>query len=193
MRNLYFVVALCAQAFGAIASSELTDSTTISIQSVGSSSAPINTLAVVSYNPSTLSAELLSFEAPELSSDSKLLRIGAYDAATSSWKSSTSTTSAESFAKGYSPTLVLSLDAQGGIVGVTCKSAKIDAGQTRDFGPKVTVLKMGKGKTPELNRPVVLSPEGKLEEPVPEKTMLQKYWWVLLGGVMLLMTAGGGE
>jgi hypothetical protein len=33
---------------------------------------------------------------------------------------------------------------------------------------------MGKGKLPELNRPVVLSAEGKLEEPEPEKTMLQK-------------------
>jgi hypothetical protein len=190
MKHPYFVFALCAQAIGAIASSESTDSAVISIQPVGSPS--ITTLAEIGYNPSTLSAEILSFDAPELSPDSKLLRIGVYDAATSSWKSSTSTTSVESFAKGYSPTLVLSLDAQGGIIGVTCKSAKIDAGQTRDFGPKVTVSKMGKGKLPELNRPIVLSPEGKLEEPVPEKTMLQKYWWVLLGGVMLLMTAGGG-
>jgi hypothetical protein len=173
MKGLYFF-ALCAQVIGAIASSESTDSTTISIQSVGSSSTPINILAEVALNPSTLSAELLSFESPELPSDSKLLRIGVYDAATSSWKSSTSTTLVESFAKGYSPTLVLTLDAQGGVIGVACKSARIDAGQTRDFGPKVSVLKMGKGKQPELNRPVVLSPEGKLEEPEPEKTMLQK-------------------
>jgi len=190
MKYPYFFFALCARAIGAIASSESTDSAVISIQAVGSSS--ITTLAEIGYNPSTLSAEILSFDSPELSSDAKLLLIGIYDAATSSWKSSTSTTSVESFAKGYSPTLVLSLDAQGEVIGVTCKSAKIDAGQTRDFGPKVIVSKMGKGKLPELNRPVVLSPEGKLEEPVPEKTMLQKYWWVLLGGVMLLMTASGG-
>ena len=83
-------------------------------------------------------------------------------------------TSAESFSKGYSPTLVLSLDAQGGVIGVSCKSGKIDAGQTRDFGPKVKVLKTAKGKLPELNRPVVLSPEGKLAGPEPEKSMLQK-------------------
>jgi len=115
-----------------------------------------------------------------------------YDAATSSWKSSTSMTSAESFSKGYSPTLVLSLDAQGGVIGVSCKSGKIDAGQTRDFGPKVKVLKTAKGKLPELNRPVVLSPEGKLAEPEPEKSMLQKYWWAILAVCLLLMTAGGG-
>lgn len=76
---------------------------------------------------------------------------------------------------------------------MSCKSGKIDAGATRDFGPKIKVLKTVKGKLPELNRPVVLSPEGKVAEPEPEKTMLQKYWWVILAGVMLLMTAGGGE
>jgi hypothetical protein len=36
------------------------------------------------------------------------------------------------------------------------------------------VLKTAKAPTPALNRAVVLSPEGKLEEPVAEKTMLQK-------------------
>lgn len=190
MKNLSFVFALLPQVIGTIASFESTDSAIISIQSIGSSS--ITTLAEVGYNPSTLSAEILSFDSPELLPDTKLLRIGVYDTATSIWKSSTSITSVESFAKGYSPTLVLSLDAQGGLIGVACKSAKIDAGQTRDFGPKIAVSKMGEGKLPQLNRPVVLSPEGKLEEPVPEKTMLQKYWWVLLGGVMLLMTASGG-
>ncbi|KAF4632233.1 hypothetical protein G7Y89_g5892 [Cudoniella acicularis] len=187
-----FILALYAQVAIAASSSDLIDSTTVSIQTVESSSTPINTLAEIKYNPSTLSAELVSYDAPELSPEPKLLRIGVYDAATSSWKSSTSTMSAESFAKGYSPTIVLNLDVQGQVIGVTFKSAKIDAGQTRDFGPKVLVLKMGKGALPELNRPIVLSPEGKVEQPEPEKTMLQKYWWVLLGGVMLLMTAGGG-
>ncbi|TVY85379.1 hypothetical protein LSUE1_G000248 [Lachnellula suecica] len=193
MKMLLSAFVLFPQAVRVIASTEFTESTTISIQSIGLTATPINTLAEIGYNPSTLSAEILSFESPELSIDSKLLRIGVYDAATSTWKSSTSTTSVDSFSKGYSPTFVLSLDAQGGVIGVTCKSARIDAGQTRDFGPKVVVSKVRKGKLPELNRPVVLSAEGKVDEPVPEKTMLQKYWWVLLGGVMLLMTAGGGN
>lgn len=171
---LAYFLTLCVQVLGAIPSSESTDSTTISIQPIASSATPINTLAEIGYNPSTLSAEILSYEAPELPTDSKLLRIGVYDTATSSWKSSTSVTSVESFSKGYSPTLVISLDGQGGVIGVACKSAKIDAGQTRDFGPKVMLVKMGRAKQPDLNRPVVLSPEGKLEEPVPEKTMLQK-------------------
>jgi hypothetical protein len=172
MRFFAILVALCAPVFAA--SSELIDSTTVYIQSVESSSTPVIPLAEIKYNPSTLSAELISFDAPELSPESKLLRVGVYDVASSSWKSSTSTTSAQNFAKGYSPTLVLSLDAQGGVIGVSLKSGKIDAGQTRDFGPKVKVLKTAKATAPALNRAVVLSAEGKLEEPVPEKTMLQK-------------------
>ncbi|RDW84625.1 hypothetical protein BP6252_02215 [Coleophoma cylindrospora] len=187
-----FAALLCAHGVAATPSSDLIDAITIHMQPLTISSAPASPLAEIKYNPSTLAAELVAFEAPELSPEDKLVRIGVYDPATSTWKSSTSMTSAESFSKGYSPTFVISLDAQGGILGVTCKSGKIDAGQTRDFGPRVKVLKSGKGKLPELNRPIVLK-EGKLEEPVPEKTLLQKYWWVALGVVMILMTTGGGE
>jgi len=190
MRPIALLLALCINAITSLATSDFIDSTTVYIQSIDSTSSP-SPLAEIKYNPSTLDAELAEFYAPELAAESKHVRIGVYDAATSSWKSSTSMTSVDSFVKGYRPTIVLSLDAQGGVLGVMTKSAKIDAGQTRDFGPKVKVLKMVKGKLPELNRPVVLSPEGKEAVVEPEKTMLQKYWWVLLGGVMLLMTAGG--
>ena len=172
MKFLAILVALCAPVFAA--SSDLIDSTTVYIQPVSSSSTPVIPLAEIKYNPSTLSAEIVSFDASERDPEAKLLRVGVYDVATSSWKSSTSTTSAENFAKGYRPTLVLSLDAQGRVIGVSLKSGKIDAGQTRDFGPKVKVLKTAKAPTPALNRAVVLSPEGKLEEPVPEKSLLQK-------------------
>lgn len=173
MRLPILLLGLCAQIFTASASSEFTDSTTVYIQPIDSTS-PASPLAEIKYNPSTLDAELVSFEAPELPPDAKLVRIGVYDAATSAWKSSTSMTSTESFSKGYRPTLVLSLDAQGDVLGVTCKSGKIDAGQTRDFAPGVMLRKMAKAKQPELNRPVVLSKEGKVEQPVEEKTFLQK-------------------
>lgn len=70
--------------------------------------------------------------------------------------------------------MVLTLDAQGDVLGVSVSSGKIDPGQTRDFGPKVEVRRMGRQKGPELNKPVVLSPEGKVAVEEPEKTMLQK-------------------
>ncbi len=177
--------ALCAPALAV--NSELIDSTTVYIQPLTSTSSP-HPLAEIKYNPSTLSSEILSYEPPILEEPtSRLLRVGIYDPSTSSWKSSTSTTSVETFAKGYSPTIVISLDVQGAVVGVSCKSVRIDAGQTRDFGPKVKVLGMREGKKPELNRPIVLSPEGKVAEPEVEKTLLQKYWWGESTGSFLIM------
>jgi len=82
---------------------------------------------------------------------------------------------------------------KGDIQGVSCKSERIDAGETRDFGPSVVVRSTARGKKPELNRPVVLR-EGKVEREgeVVEKTFLQKYWWILLGVMMLMMTTAGG-
>ena len=70
--------------------------------------------------------------------------------------------------------ITLTLDLQGNVVGVSVKSARVDAGQTRDFGPKVRVVRMKRGSGPGLNRPVVLSPEGKAPVEEVEKTLLQK-------------------
>ncbi|KLU89737.1 hypothetical protein MAPG_08706 [Magnaporthiopsis poae ATCC 64411] len=44
---------------------------------------------------------------------------------------------------------------------------------------------------PALNRPVVLSAEGKQVPPVEEKTLLQKYWWLAALLVFLVVTGGG--
>lgn len=173
MRVVTLLFTFCVQFLLTTSESILLDTTTIYIQPLSPSSPP-SVLAEIKYNPSTLSASIASFEPPELSPDSKNVRIGVYDAATSSWKSSTSLTSADSFSKGYQPTLVLSLDDQGGVLGVSVSSGKIDAGQTRDFAPKVLVRGVQRGKGPVLNKPVVLSPEGKVAQPEPEKTMLQK-------------------
>ncbi|KAG9236922.1 cyclin-domain-containing protein [Amylocarpus encephaloides] len=171
------------------------ESIEVSFQPISPTSTAIQTLAELHH--STLfkgdtTAGVTSFDYPDLSPDIKLLRIGIYSSSLKKWTSSVSTTSAETFAKGYSVTFVLSLDVDGEVVGVTAKSAKIDAGATRDFAPKVKVVWGTKGRKPALNRPVVLSAEGKLEEPELEKTFLQRYWWVLLGAVMIMMTAGGG-
>ena len=76
-------------------------------------------------------------------------------------------------------------------MGAALKGVRIDAGQTRDFGPKAVVLVDRLGSQPELNKPVVLAPNGKKVEPEPEKTMLQKYWWVLAIGLFLAVSGGG--
>ena len=156
------------------AESDFTDSATVYVQSLALKPAPVVQLAEIQFNPSTLSASITSYESPELSSESRLVRLGVYDPTTASWRSSTTLASSENFAKGYSPTFVITLNTQGAVLGVSLSSSKIDAGQTRDFGPKIKLVKTANGKSPDLNRPVVLSSEGKLEEPEPEKTLLQK-------------------
>jgi hypothetical protein len=153
----------------------LSTTTSVCLQSITSNPAPIIPLAEIQYDPFTLTAELISFDAPELPSEASLVRIGICSTATQVWKSSTSVTLVDGFSKGYAPIIVLSLDTHGDAIGVTYKSVKVDAGHTRDFGPKVKVVKMTMGKRPELNRPTVVSKEGTEEGELPEKTLLQKF------------------
>ncbi|QKX54931.1 uncharacterized protein TRUGW13939_02021 [Talaromyces rugulosus] len=47
------------------------------------------------------------------------------------------------------------------------------------------------GPLPELNKPVVINPDGTNTE-VVEKTLFQKYWWVFLVVTFLAMSGGGG-
>lgn len=121
--------------------------------------------------------EVVSYERPDLPEEAKLLRLGIYDPKLKQWVSSTSVVSVENFGKGYSPHFVLTVgggDAEDQrVLGVSLRGVRIDAGQTRDFGPQAVVVKTGLAPQPELNKPVVLSPEGRKVE-VVEKTFLQK-------------------
>lgn len=147
-----------------------------------------------------IKAAVTAFEAPELpdhtTSASSLVRIGVYDTAAGRWASSTSVASAESFGRGYAPHFVLTVLGGGKgkgevVVGAACRGVRVDAGATRDFGPQAVVVLAGRGRQPALNKPVVLSAEGKQVPPVEEKTLLQKYVepgrrpYYSLGGMML--------
>lgn len=133
-------------------------------------------LAEVSYDMEALAlASVASFDAPELPEGARLVRIGPYDAAAGRWAAGTTVAAADNFRKGYSPHVVLAIDARGRVVSAACKGVAIDAGHTRDFGPQAVVLPEAKGQQPLLNKPVVLSPEGKKVEPETERTFLQKW------------------
>ncbi|POS84409.1 hypothetical protein EPUL_003987, partial [Erysiphe pulchra] len=153
-------------------------------------------LATISYDSFTFDTEFSSYEAPILSellsedhpeANIKYFRVGIYDVTTASWTSSTTLTSVETFAKGYSPTFTINFNREGIIDSVSVKSHKIDAGATRDFGPKIKVMRMFKGPKPYLNKPVILK-EGKVEVPEPEKSFLQKYWWLIAAVLMVLVS-----
>ena len=142
---------------------------------------------------STTPAEVLSYEAPDLSDSEsqqqqQLLRIGVYDPTTKRWTSPTSVMSAANFAKGYAPHFVLSEGGDGSYLGVVCRGVAIDAGHTRDFGPQAVVVRTAAGAQPALGKPVVLNPEGRKVEEVGEKTFFQKYVYL-----SFVITAGGDE
>lgn len=136
---------------------------------------------------SPIASEVVSYSAPELPDDhdghddhddhdgtASLVRIGIYDPFSRAWVSSTTVASAANFAKGYAPHFVLSVDAEGRYLGVTCRGVAIDAGVTRDFGPQAVVVRTAAGKQPVLGKPVVLTPEGRKVGQGEEKTFLQK-------------------
>ena len=149
-------------------------------------------LAEISYDPLTpSSSQIVTYEAPELPEDATLIRIGQYDTRSSTWLSGTTVASVENFSKGYSPNIILTVDQRrGDVLSAALKGVAIDAGQTRDFGPQAKVVVEGPGKMPDLNKPVVLSPEGKKVEE-QEKTFLQKYVYAVRFGQGVVSTNSG--
>ncbi|KAK7746921.1 hypothetical protein SLS53_002109 [Cytospora paraplurivora] len=193
-----FTLASAVLAVASLASAE-PKAVPIYVQPIDSNSnaSPVP-LAEVTYDNDTPegSAAVTYYDAPELHPSVSLVRIGIYDSKAHKWLGSTSVTSVENFGKGYAPHIVLSVDAtngdgEGEVLGASLRGVKIDAGQTRDFGPQAKVVTKIVGKQPELNKPIVLSPEGKNIEP-EEKTFLQRYWWVL-GIAAILAMSGGGD
>lgn len=188
MRVIALLSALCA---AALVQADF-HTAQIYVQPVENSESP-SLLAEVAYDPSISgSSSIISYEAPEIPESTQLVRVGLYDVKSARWISGTTVASVDNFGKGYSPNLVLSVDEKGELLSAALKGVRIDAGQTRDFGPQAVVLPVLKGKQPELNKPIVLSPEGKKVEEV-EKTPLQKYWWVIAIIVFLAVSGGGGE
>lgn len=178
---------LAALALASVASASTDRTAAIYIQPVSASPSAPAPLAEIRYNTAAASdAEVTSYEAPEIPDDASLVRIGVFDPSAKRWVSSTSVASVGNFGKGYSPTLMLSVDTKGEVFGAALRGVRIDAGQTRDFGPQAMVLVTGNGKQPELNKPVVLSPEGKQAEP-EEKTFFQKYVYLFLISMSLPM------
>lgn len=170
MRVIALLSALCA---AALVQADF-HTAQIYIQPVENSESP-SLLAEVAYDPSiSASSSIISYEAPEIPESTQLVRVGLYDPKSSRWISGTTVASVDNFGKGFSPNLILSVDENGEILSTALKGVKIDAGQTRDFGPQALVLPVLKGKQPELNKPVVLTPEGKKAEE-DERTPLQKY------------------
>ncbi|CEI65242.1 hypothetical protein FVEN_g6326 [Fusarium venenatum] len=189
MRIASFLSTICAAAL-AIAEQRTAQIYVQPIQSAPSLPQP---LAEIAYDAASLiSTEVVSYEAPELPETVSLVRVGIYDPKSEKWIAGTTAASTENFDRGYAPTILLSVDESGDVRSVTLKGVRVDAGQTRDFGPKAIVIADKKGSQPELNKPVVLSPGGrKAAEEEEPKSFLQKYWWLI--AIVVVMSLAGGE
>ncbi|KAG5972983.1 hypothetical protein E4U55_000684 [Claviceps digitariae] len=186
---------LLSSACAALAVHASPHTTEIYIQPISPSSQPPSPpllLAELSYDLAALaSPRVLWYESPEIPESASLIRVGVYHQGSKTWTSGTTVASTENLAKGYSPTIVVNVNQEGHVVSAALKGVQIDAGQTRDFGPKVVVLTEREGAQPVLNKPVVVT-EGKKVE-VDERSFLQKYWWMIGIAVFIALSGGGGE
>ncbi|KAG5925944.1 hypothetical protein E4U42_003797 [Claviceps africana] len=188
MRPSSFLPWACA----ALAIHAAPQSIEIYIQAISSPPEAPLPLAEISYDLAALaSSAVVSYEAPEIPDHVRLIRVGVYDKGSNTWTSGTTVASTENLAKGYSPTIVVNVNREGYVASAALKGVQVDAGQTRDFGPKVVVLTEREGAQPVLNKPVVLTEGKKVVE--DERSFLQKYWWMIGIAVFIALSGGGGE
>lgn len=131
------------------------------------------TLAKVSYT--STNATIKSHSAPEIPTGEDVVRIGFYHSS-GSW--SGVATAAENFNPGKEKKLLLNVNTAGEVYHVGFKAHDVVTNGKKGVQPQdemaVEIVKMARGPSPVLNKPVVLNAEGKLDEKEPEKTFLQK-------------------
>ncbi|KAL4976524.1 hypothetical protein BDW66DRAFT_150883 [Aspergillus desertorum] len=152
-------------------------------------------LAHVSYDPASLKSELVDFSPPTDRSHD-LARVGFYVATPTNRKLWVGTLISPSALVGVDsmqkPTLRLHVSPSNEIyhvsLGFTAASSTYSSESI-----EVEIVASELGPSPHLNRPIVVGPDGKNPEEQPEKSLFQKYWWVLLIVTFLAMSGGGEQ
>lgn len=135
-------------------------------------------LAEVSVNTSTSTAAVKSYTPPaSLSGVNVPVRVGFYYPTASNWHGVI--TSSASFDSSSQPKLVLHTDGADEVyhLGFEAESRPTGPSSTNWNAGSTLLVEIKKtklGPTPHLNKPIVLSPDGKLPEKEQEKTFLQK-------------------
>ncbi|CAK4030484.1 hypothetical protein CBER1_05803 [Lecanosticta acicola] len=149
------------------------------------------TLAKVSFTANNASVK--SFTTPSIPSADDIVRVGFYHP-TGKW--SGVATAASNLAPEKSKKLQLHVRPDGELYHVGFKAADgVSQGKgasTKD-GLSVEVVKIRPGPVPHLNKPVVVSEDGSVEDKEPEKSFLQKYWWAIALFLLLQVFMGGGQ
>lgn len=141
-------------------------------------SAKPSKLAELTYDLGGRSNIIHQFIPPTLSSapENELVRVGVYDPVTKAWRGTV--TSASSFDPSVNGRLRININEAGEVWGASWHAsltkpvaASVPPGQqTKQFDVVLTAP----APQPLLNRPVVVNPDGKVAEPEPEKSMMQK-------------------
>lgn len=193
--QLQLIVALAATAFAAEVEK------TADVFAWPLSAAKSQPFAKVSYSYPSLNATVKSYSPLSLPDYHDLVRIGFYHSG-DTW--SGISTSSQSFGPGREKTLRLLVDSKGDVyhIGLTSLPDSTLGSQKTRKAPRteeedqllVEVVRQTPGPTPHLNKPVVVNPDGKVDEQEPEKSFFQKYWMFIAGFIVLqLVMAGGGD
>nr|POF04164.1 hypothetical protein CFP56_21919 [Quercus suber] len=129
-------------------------------------------LAKVTYNSTT--ATVHSYNTPKILAGDDIVRIGFYHKS-GSW--SGIATSASNFDESKDKKLQLLLNGNGEIYHVGFRAEDFPTSSkssNKKDGLSVELVQTMPGPVPVLNKPVVLSADGKSEQKEPEKTFLQK-------------------
>jgi hypothetical protein len=146
-----------------------------------------STLARVSYDPTSLEPNVLSYSPPVASRKTtdaedhidKLVRVGLYTSTPANPKQWIGTLTSLSSLTGVGdgrPMIQLHLGPLNEVYRVSLRlsSSSSSSDTTEEFKPSVELVRAEPGPRPHLNRPVVISPDGQSPQEVVEKTFFQK-------------------
>ncbi|KAL3460567.1 hypothetical protein BJX64DRAFT_183569 [Aspergillus heterothallicus] len=157
-----------------------------------------SSLAHISYDPATLKSDLVDFTPPSATYTSEdLVRVGFYISTPTNpkqWVGTLTSFAAIRGSDGQKPTLRLHISSSNEVYSISLAAATSSASTSSSSdGLHLHVVTEELGPRPYLNRPIVVGPDGKSPEEVPEKTLFQKYWWVFLILTFLAMSGGGEQ
>ncbi|KAJ4349993.1 uncharacterized protein N0V89_008614 [Didymosphaeria variabile] len=170
-------------------------SVTVYMHSVPSTSSPQTAvipspipLVQISYDADQTTGTIVSYTPPQGSyAPDHLLRIGLHGNKEGTWMGILA--SAASFAEVYTKKFVVHLDEKGEPYHVGFSTSDKGVGEELE----VLVVRKEAGPKPVLNKPVVLNADGRIDSKEPEKSFLQKYWWMIAIFLVVQLVAGGGK
>lgn len=154
-------------------------------------------VGTIQYNPTSSQAQYSAATVPvgAFGSDDDLVVVGEWNGG--KWKYTSLVKASMLKPSATQPTITLQMSSSNQeAIGVTWSVPPVSEDsklklKELTLNPIVEIRGPVKAPRPGLNKPVILNKEtGKVDEQVPEKSLLQRYWWVLLAGAALLMAGG---